>query len=91
MITDHKKHSLGIHWGWVVLGTSFITLFINYSIRIGAYSVLLPKMIQDLGINMTQAGMIRAGARNYLSKEVAGTVIGLLTLFTGQEPWWGQS
>jgi sugar phosphate permease len=52
---------LGIHWGWVVLGTSFLTLFINYSIRIGAYSVLLPKMIQDLGINMTQAGMIRAG------------------------------
>jgi len=45
----------------VVLGTSFITLFINHSIRIGAYSVLLPKMIQDLGINMTQAGMIRAG------------------------------
>ena len=50
-----------IHWGWVVLGASFITLFVNYSIRIGAYSVLLPKMIQDLGINMTQAGMIRAG------------------------------
>ena len=45
----------------MVLGTSFITLFINHSIRIGAYSVLLPKMIQDLGINMTQAGMIRAG------------------------------
>jgi sugar phosphate permease len=60
-MTDHKKHSFGIHWGWVVLGTSFITLFVNYSIRIGAYSVLLPKMIQDLGINMTQAGMIRAG------------------------------
>jgi len=61
MVADHKKHSLRIHWGWVVLGTSFITLFINYSIRIGAYSVLLPKMIQDLDINMTQAGMIRAG------------------------------
>jgi sugar phosphate permease len=44
----------------VVLGSSFATLFINYSIRIGAYSVLLPKMIQDLGINMTQAGVIRA-------------------------------
>jgi sugar phosphate permease len=56
-----KRHWFKIHWGWVVLGTSFITLFINYSIRIGAYSVLLPKMIQDLGINMTQAGMIRAG------------------------------
>jgi sugar phosphate permease len=61
IMTDREKHSLGIHWAWVVLGTSFITLFINYSIRIGAYSVLLPKMIQDLNINMTQAGMIRAG------------------------------
>jgi sugar phosphate permease len=61
MITDPKQHSLGVHWAWVVLGTSFITLFVNYSIRIGAYSVLLPKMIQDLDINMTQAGMIRAG------------------------------
>jgi sugar phosphate permease len=60
-MTDHKKHSWGVHWAWVVLGTSFVTLFVNYSIRIGAYSVLLPKMIQDLHINMTQAGMIRAG------------------------------
>jgi len=61
MMTRHKENSLGVHWAWVVLGTSFITLFVNYSIRIGAYSVLLPKMIQDLDINMTQAGMIRAG------------------------------
>lgn len=61
MTTRNKKHSFGIHWAWVVLGTSFVTLFINYSIRIGAYSVLLPKMIQDLQINMAQAGMIRAG------------------------------
>ena len=56
-----KSNCFKIHWSWVILGTSFITLFVNYSIRIGAYSVLLPKMIQDLGINMTQAGMIRAG------------------------------
>jgi len=49
-----------IHWAWVILGSGFLTLFINYSIRIGAYSILLPKMIQDIGINMTQAGMIRA-------------------------------
>ena len=60
-MTERKKRCFGIHWGWVVLGTSFVTLFINYSIRIGAYSVLLPKMIQDLQINMAQAGMIRAG------------------------------
>src|SRR4030042_5322993 len=61
MIPEQNRNSFRLHWGWVVLGASFITLFVNYSIRIGAYSVLLPKMIQDLGINMTQAGMIRAG------------------------------
>jgi len=55
-----KKHGLKVHWGWIVLGSSFITLFVSYSIRIGAYSVLLPKMIQEIGITMTQAGMIRA-------------------------------
>jgi sugar phosphate permease len=49
-----------IHWAWIVLASSFITLFINYSIRIGAYSVLLPGMVRDLHLNMTQAGMIRA-------------------------------
>ncbi|MDI7259015.1 MAG: MFS transporter [Thermodesulfobacteriota bacterium] len=49
-----------VHWAWVVLASSFITLFINYSIRIGAYSILLPGMIRDLHIDMTQAGMIRA-------------------------------
>jgi len=59
-MTDHKKHSLGIHWGWVVLGTSFITLFITYSIRIGAYSVLLPEMIKDLHMTKAQAGVIKS-------------------------------
>ncbi len=55
-----KKHGLKVHWGWIVLGSSFVTLFVSYSIRIGAYSILLPKMIQEIGITMTQAGMIRA-------------------------------
>ncbi len=54
-----KGFSHKIHWAWILLGVSFITLFMNYSIRIGAYSILLPKMIGDLHINLTQAGMIR--------------------------------
>lgn len=54
-----KRFSHKIHWAWILLGVSFITLFMNYSIRIGAYSILLPKMIRDLNINLTQAGMIR--------------------------------
>jgi MFS family permease len=44
----------------MVVTASFFTLFVNYSIRIGGYSVLLPKMVQDLSLSMTQAGFIRA-------------------------------
>jgi sugar phosphate permease len=57
---DHRRHSLGIHWGWVVLGSSFVTLFITYSIRIGAYPVLLPEMIKNLRMTKAQAGMIKS-------------------------------
>ena len=49
-----------VHWAWVVLGASFITLFVTYSIRIGAYSVLLPEMIKDLRMMKAQAGMIKS-------------------------------
>lgn len=56
--SEENRSSWRFHWAWVVLASSFITLFINYSIRIGAYSVLLPLMIEDLQINLTQAGLI---------------------------------
>jgi sugar phosphate permease len=49
-----------IHRAWIILIASFLTVFVSGSIRIGAYSILLPNMIQDLGINMTKAGVIRA-------------------------------
>jgi hypothetical protein len=32
---SERSHGIKIHWAWVVLGSSFITLFITYSIRIG--------------------------------------------------------
>ena len=93
-MTDRRGHPLEIHWGWVVLGSSFITLFVNYSIRIGAYSVLLPEMIRDLGINMTQAGLIRAAyifayilfspLTGWLSDRIGGRfVISFFCLFLG--------
>lgn len=50
---EHK----GLHWAWIVLGTCFINLFINYSIRLG-YSVVLPEMIGELGFNRTAGGTI---------------------------------
>ena len=45
------------HWAWIILGTCFVNLFINYSIRLG-YGVLLPEMIGDLGFSRTAGGSI---------------------------------
>jgi sugar phosphate permease len=59
------------------LGTSFITLFINYSIRIGAYPILLPEMIKDLHMTKAQAGMVKSAfAITYL---VFSPIMGWLT------------
>lgn len=49
-----------MHWAWIVLGSGFATLFVTYSIRIGAYSVLLPEMIRDFQMTKAQAGMIKS-------------------------------
>lgn len=66
-----------IHWAWVVLGSSFITLFMNYSIRNGAYPILLPEMIVDLQLTKTQAGLIKSTfALTYL---VFAPIMGWLT------------
>jgi len=46
-----------LHWAWIVLGTCFVNLFINYSVRLG-YSVVLPEMIRDLGFSRTAGGSI---------------------------------
>ena len=46
MVSEQNRHSFRLHWAWIVLASSFITLFINYSIRIGAYSVPLPGMVR---------------------------------------------
>ena len=46
-----------VHWAWVILGTCFVSLFINYSIRLG-YGIILPEMIETLGFTRTAAGTI---------------------------------
>ncbi len=50
MVTHQAEHAFKIHWAWGVLGSSFVTLLITYSIRIGAYSVLLPEMRKEFQI-----------------------------------------
>jgi len=46
-----------IHWAWIILGTCFVNLFINFSVRLG-YGVVLPEMIDDLGFSRTAGGSI---------------------------------
>jgi sugar phosphate permease len=71
-----RENTFKLHWSWIVLGTSFITLFINYSIRIGAYPILLPEMIKDLHMTKAQAGIIKSAfAITYL---VFSPIMGLL-------------
>ena len=43
------------HWAWVIVGISFVNLFINYSVRLG-YGVVLPEMIRTLGFSRAAAG-----------------------------------
>ncbi len=94
MIAEKRKDWLGIHWAWMILGTCFITLFINYSIRIGAYPILLPEMIKDLHLNKAQAGLIKsvfaitylffAPFAGWLTDRVGGRkVISFFCLFLG--------
>jgi len=54
------KSPFSIHRGWIILWVGFVTLLIAYSIRIGAYSVLLPEMIRDLRLTKVEAGMIKS-------------------------------
>jgi sugar phosphate permease len=46
-----------IHWAWVILGISFVDLFVNYSVRLG-YGVVLPEMIRTLDFGRADAGTI---------------------------------
>src|SRR3990172_8076322 len=72
-----RKRLFKVHWAWIVLVSSFATLFVTYSIRIGAYSVLLPEMIRDFQMTNAQAGMIKSAfSITYL---ISAPVMGWLT------------
>jgi len=89
-----RKHWFKVHWAWVVLGSSFVTLLIAYSIRVGAYSVLLPEMIKEFQMTKAQAGMIKsafsltyllfAPLMGWLTDRIGGRkVISFFCLFLG--------
>jgi sugar phosphate permease len=51
------KANRWFHWAWVILGISFVILFINYSVRLG-FGVVMPEMIRTLGFSRTASGTI---------------------------------
>lgn len=64
-----------IHWAWVILFTSFATLFIHYSIRL-AYGILMPEMILSLKITKAQAGTIASSF--YLAYAIFSPILGFM-------------
>lgn len=94
ILPEGKRDASRLHWAWMILASGFVTLFVNYSIRIGAYSILLPKMIEDLRINLIEAGLIRTAyflayvlfspLMGWLTDRLGGRwVISLFCLFLG--------
>jgi MFS family permease len=46
-----------LHWAWIVLALCFVTLFINYSVRLG-YGVIMPEMLKTLNLGRAAGGTI---------------------------------
>jgi sugar phosphate permease len=64
-----------LHWAWVILICSFITVFTNYSIRL-SYGILMPEMIISLRITKAQAGVIASSF--YLAYTIFSPLVGFL-------------
>ncbi len=65
-----------LHWAWIILAASYITIFTNISIRF-SYNILMPEMIVSLRINKTQAGLIASCF--YLTYTIFSPLLGYLT------------
>jgi sugar phosphate permease len=64
-----------IHWAWVILATSFVTILIHRSIGL-SYGILMPEMIASLKITKTQAGAIASSY--YLTYTIFSPLLGFL-------------
>ena len=64
-----------IHWAWIILFSSFATMFIHYSIRL-SYGILMPEMILSLKITKAQAGTIASSF--YLAYGLFSPILGFM-------------
>ena len=64
-----------IHWAWIILAASFLTVFTTYSIRL-SYGILMPEMIGALQISKAEAGAIASSF--YAAYTVFAPLVGFL-------------
>jgi sugar phosphate permease len=64
-----------IHWAWVILSVSFLTVFTTYSIRL-SYGILMPEMIGALQIRNAEAGAVASSF--YAAYTVFAPLVGFL-------------
>lgn len=70
------KKVKAIHWAWYILGASFLTTIVSYSIRLG-YGVILPEMIRSLKISKTEGGFTYS--MMFVTYTVFAPIVGNLT------------
>lgn len=64
------------HWSKVILLTSFLTVFVSFSIRSG-FGILLPEIMDALSLTNTQAAYI--GSAYFVAYMVFAPLLGILT------------
>lgn len=73
MTTATSATSRRLHYAWIVLGTGVLVVFGSLGLARFGYSVILPSMQADLGMNNTQAGaLVTANLLGYVIVSVAG-------------------
>jgi MFS family permease len=64
-----------LHWAWIILGVSFLTVFTTYSTRL-SYGILMPEMIGAFQIGKAEAGAIASSF--YAAYTILGPLVGFL-------------
>ncbi|MEK6573383.1 MAG: MFS transporter, partial [Chloroflexota bacterium] len=73
MTTATSATSRRLHYAWIVLGTGVLVVFGSLGLARFGYSVILPSMQADLGMNNTQAGaLVTANLLGYVILSVLG-------------------
>jgi sugar phosphate permease len=75
-VTDENQQSQGLHYGWVILFMSVVTVLGCLGFARFGYTMILPHMKDGLGLTKTQAGNLATG--NFIGYLVLAIVGGFL-------------